>query len=238
VQYGSRGRFNIVQERQFALSSSDLQVKIRRHPRARRYVLRLLEDRSARLTIPRGGTMEEAEKFLQRNLAWLERAFKRLVNQPVRPREWRVGAEILLRGEMHRLEETAGGVRLGEESIAASDVSIDLRSVIESHLWTLAMREFPAQVFHWAKIHDVNATRVTVRNQRSRWGSCSRKGAISLNWRLIQAPPVVQEYIILHELMHLRQMNHSAKYWREVEQVCPNYREAERWLRKHAWLLR
>ena len=80
--------------------------------------------------------------------------------------------------------------------------------------------------------------RITVRNQRSRWGSCSVKGTISLNWRLIQTPPFVQDYIILHELMHLREMNHSRRYWRCVEQVCPNYRNAEAWLKQNKNLLR
>jgi len=77
-----------------------------------------------------------------------------------------------------------------------------------------------------------------VRNQRSRWGSCSHRGSISLNWRLIQAPPFVRDYILLHELMHLREMNHSPRFWSEVESVCPYYQVAERWLKAHSRLLR
>lgn len=76
-------------------------------------------------------------------------------------------------------------------------------------------------------------SRVTIRSQRTRWGSCSARRTISLNWRLIQTPAFVVDYIILHELMHLRQMNHSAKFWREVESVCPGWREAEAWLKKN-----
>jgi predicted metal-dependent hydrolase len=75
--------------------------------------------------------------------------------------------------------------------------------------------------------------RITIRSQRSRWGSCSRRRSISLNWRLIQTPPFVVDYIILHELMHLRQMNHSNRFWAEVEKVCPTWREAEKWIRQH-----
>jgi hypothetical protein len=77
-----------------------------------------------------------------------------------------------------------------------------------------------------------------VRNQRSRWGSCSRRRTISLNWRLIQTPAFVRDYIILHELMHLREMNHSARFWRQVEIVCPDYRNAEHWLKQHSRMLR
>jgi predicted metal-dependent hydrolase len=79
--------------------------------------------------------------------------------------------------------------------------------------------------------------RVTVRAQRTRWGSCSRRGTVSLNWRLVQTPDFVRDYIILHELAHLRHMNHSARFWREVERLCPEYRTAEHWLKKQGgWL--
>jgi predicted metal-dependent hydrolase len=89
-----------------------------------------------------------------------------------------------------------------------------------------------------ASLHKVMISRVTVRSQRSRWGSCSIKKTISLNWRLIQTPGFVADYIILHELMHLREMNHSRRFWRHVEQVCPDYARAEAWLKAHAGLLR
>ena len=78
---------------------------------------------------------------------------------------------------------------------------------------------------------------MTVRNQRSRWGSCSRRGTISLNWRLIQAPVFVRDYLILHELAHLKEMNHSRRFWREVARLCPDFAQAERWLKEHASLL-
>lgn len=89
-----------------------------------------------------------------------------------------------------------------------------------------------------AAMHGMNVSRVTVRNQKSRWGSCSRRGTISLNWRLVQTPEFVRDYIILHELAHRRQMNHSEKFWHEVERLFPDYLQAERWLKKHANLLR
>ena len=76
-----------------------------------------------------------------------------------------------------------------------------------------------------------------MRNQRSRWGSCSRRGTISLNWRLVQTPAYVRDYLVLHELAHLKEMNHSRRFWREVERLCPGFREAERWLKQHASLL-
>jgi predicted metal-dependent hydrolase len=73
-------------------------------------------------------------------------------------------------------------------------------------LRTLATRELPLRVMELAVKHDINVSRVTVRNQKSRWGSCSRRGTVSLNWRLIQTPSFVRDYIILHELAHRRHM--------------------------------
>jgi predicted metal-dependent hydrolase len=93
-------------------------------------------------------------------------------------------------------------------------------------------------VMELAEIHGLRITRVSVRNQRSRWGSCSRRGTISLNWRLIQTPPWVRDYIILHELAHTLQMNHSPRFWREVKRLCPEYHVAEAWLGQHPGLLR
>jgi len=105
-------------------------------------------------------------------------------------------------------------------------------------LWRLAARELPVRTLELAAWHNFTVRRVTVRNQRSRWGSCSRRGTISLNWRLIQAPPFVRDYIVLHELAHLKEMNHSRRFWREVARLCPDFADAERWLKQHSGLLR
>jgi predicted metal-dependent hydrolase len=212
------------------------------NPRARRYVLRLRSDGSARVTIPRGGSATEARRFVNRQHEWLERQWQRLAERPPRTKEWLVGMEILFRGETVRImagnHAESGRIQLGQELIKATDLAGDLRPVIEKHLWRLAAQELPPRVLAFAALHQLSVRRVTVRNQRSRWGSCSRRGTISLNWRLIQTPVYVQDYIVLHELCHLREMNHSSRFWREVERVCPDYETAERWLKHHSALLR
>ncbi len=213
-----------------------------RNLRARRYVLRLGADGSARVTIPRGGSVVEAQRFAERNREWLARQIRRQAARPRISDEWRIGAEILLRGEPFTLAaETCEGkilLRLGGETITASCGEGDLRPAVEKHLWRLAAKELPPKVLAHAARHASPVRRITVRSQKSRWGSCSRRGTISLNWRLIQAPPSVQDYIVLHELMHFRQMNHSPEFWREVAAVCPDYEAAERWLKRHSALLR
>jgi predicted metal-dependent hydrolase len=210
--------------------------------RARRYILRLAADGSARVTVPRGGSATQARRFAERQIPWLERQLQRLAAQPPRAKSWLLGSEILFRGELVKIEPAgnggSGAIRFGDQLLKAPDQTADLRPAIEHHLRKLAARELPPKVLEYAALHQLAVRRVTVRNQRSRWGSCSRRGAVSLNWRLIQAPASVRDYIVLHELMHLRQMNHSSRFWREVERVCPDYTIAERWLKTHADLIR
>lgn len=213
-----------------------------RHPRARRYLLRLTPDGAARVTIPRGGSAAEARRFAERSKSWLEQAIQRQAARLVPSRLWPVGTPILFRGESVVIEIATGAtgntIRFGSEMVKVADVVTDFRPAIEKHMWRLAAQELPPRVQAYAAQHQVLVRRISVRNQKSRWGSCSRRGTISLNWRLIQTPPHVQDYIILHELMHLRQMNHSARFWHEVESVCPDYATAERWLKQNASLLR
>jgi predicted metal-dependent hydrolase len=193
-------------------------------------------------TIPRGGSAAEARRFAERQHAWLERQLQRLATHPRRPKEWLLGTEILFRGIPTRiaLGETGAtsAIRLGSETVTVTDPTADLRPALERHLWRLAAQETPPRVWAYAELHQLPVRRITVRNQKSRWGSCSRRGTISLNWRLIQTPPLVSDYICLHEIAHLREMNHSARFWREVERLCPDYEIAERWLKQHTTLLR
>jgi predicted metal-dependent hydrolase len=101
-----------------------------------------------------------------------------------------------------------------------------------------ARRELPARLVELAAEHGLTVARVSIRNQRTRWGSCGRDGHISLNWRLILMPPEVRDYVLVHELMHLRRLDHSRAYWRLLAAACPGYREARQWLRTHGASLR
>lgn len=220
-----------------------------RHPRARRYVLRLCSDGTARITIPRRGSWAEGKRFANRNIGWLEKQLLRQASRPVAAREWTAATVILFRGEKVRLDLSVSPqgckVRFLDQvipvhSLATCNVlpATNLRPAVEKHLWKLAARELPVRVAELAREQAFALRRVSVRNQRSRWGSCSRHGTISLNWRLIQTPPFVQDYIILHELAHLKEMNHSRRFWREVARLCPDFAPAERWLKEHSDLLR
>ena len=98
--------------------------------------------------------------------------------------------------------------------------------------------ELPARLLELAAAHGLTVPKISVRNQRTRWGSCGRDGHICLNWRLIAMPESVRDYVLIHELMHLRRLDHSPVYWRLVSAACPGYREARAWLRANGPSLR
>jgi hypothetical protein len=224
---------------QVTVGARQIPLVMVRHPRARRYLLRLRADGTARVTIPRGGSIGAAREFIQRSKRWLEQQLRQMESHPQKTHSWIVGSEILFRGELTSLEAgEPGWIRFGGETLKAANPEADLRPVLERHLRRLATRELPSRLLELAARHGLTVRRVAVRSQRTRWGSCSRRGTISLNWRLIQTPDFVQDYIHLHELAHLIEMNHSEKFWRQVERLCPDYLTAERWLKQNRSLLR
>jgi hypothetical protein len=96
-----------------------------------------------------------------------------------------------------------------------------------------ARRELPPRLLDLARELGLHVRKVSVRNQRWRWGSCSPSGHICLNWRLVTMPAWVRDYVLIHELMHLRRLDHSKKFWALVAEACPAYQDARRWLREH-----
>jgi predicted metal-dependent hydrolase len=168
-----------------------------RHPRARRYLIRVRTDGSVRVTIPRRGSKREAAAFYEQQREWIARQQERVAQ-----------VRQTLPGDLPEAEQREYRMR--------------------------ARRELPARLFELAAIAGVSVRRVSVRNQRQRWGSCSASGLICLNWRLITMPGWVRDYVLYHELMHLKRMDHSPAFWKLVAQVCPRFRDARRWLRRHA----
>jgi predicted metal-dependent hydrolase len=206
-----------------------------RHARARRYVVRVRSDGVVRVTIPRGGSRREAEAFLARSAEWVTQQREKLQRHgPAAQGPLRDGDAVLLRGVPTRLRverfDRRARVDLGGAHAVIPSDTIDLRPAATAILRSLALRELPPRLRALAQQHGLAVSRVTVRDQRSRWGSCARSGNISLNWRLVQMPPEVCDYVLLHELMHLREANHSTRFWKHVNAVCPWHLSARRWL--------
>ena len=205
-------------------------VRVRR---ARRYILRVRPDGSLRITIPRGGSRAEALRFMGRQLVWIARERARVCREQS-PTRWTDGTTILHNGIPVHIEIAAtpcGPVaHYGDRSVRLKDTA-DARPDIERDLREQARERLIPRLHELAAQHRLTVSRVTIRNQRSRWGSCSRTGAIALNFRLVQMPPRVRDYVLIHELMHLEQQNHGRRFWALVARACPDYRDAERWLR-------
>ena len=225
-------------------------VVFERSDRAHSYRLTLRRDGTAVATIPVRGSEREARRFVVEHHEWLERARARQSRRPRAAEIWTVGTQVLWRGQMTEVRAAAtmdpfGGfgqplrpkVCLAADVFRVAGLEGDLRPTLEAHFARRAKIELPARTWELAAVTGVEVKLVSVRNQRSRWGSCSEHGTISLNWRLVQTPDFVRDYIIYHELMHLREMNHSDRFWALVGEVCPAWRDAERWLKRNGSLL-
>jgi predicted metal-dependent hydrolase len=203
-------------------------VIIARHRRARRYLLRVTDDGGLRLTVPRGASIAAGLRFAQSQANWIACQWTALRERSC----WGQGTAVWYRGEQVPLEVLDAAVRVGDQ-VLPRDPGDDVRDAVHAGLRALAGRELPARCLTLSGTCGWQPSRVSVRNQRSRWGSCSSRRAITLNWRLVQMPPDVTDYVILHELAHLPHPNHSQRFWRAVASVCPDWRASERWLRRH-----
>ncbi len=213
-------------------------VILRRSATARQYRLTLRRDGTAVATIPARGSEREAWRFVERQRGWLERARARQLGRPRMEEVWTVGTRLLWRGELTEVRAAGpAAVCLAADVFRVARPEGDLRPALEAQFARRARIELPARTWELSAITGADVRRVTVRNQRSRWGSCSAAGTISLNWRLLQTPDLVRDYIIHHEMAHLREMNHSDRFWSLVDTAFPAWRDAERWIRRNSSLV-
>lgn len=120
-----------------------------------------------------------------------------------------------------------------KNSSPRSDLSAAQRDALENRYKKAAKEYIPKRVSYFQNLTGGNYNRITIRSQKTRWGSCSAKGNLSFNWRLMLAPPAVLDYVVVHELCHLTHMNHSAAFWQAVEEAYPDYKAARKWLKDH-----
>lgn len=213
-------------------------VRVRRHRQARRYTLRIQSaTREVVLTIPPRGTFKEARDFAQKHGAWIAARLDRLP----RAAPFADGVVVPLRGVPHRIVHRRGvrGTVWTETNdgaepllcVAGNAPHVDRR--IGDFLRREAKRDLETASFRFARELGVEIKRVAVRDQTSRWGSCSTAGDLSFSWRLILAPSAVLTYLAAHEVAHLVEMNHSARFWRLVQRLCPDHERGKMWLDVH-----
>ena len=207
-----------------------------RHRRARRYIIRVLPGGVVRVTLPRWGAKRDARAFVHASREWIARQRARQTLDTRSNHQWDHGTTILVDGR-DAVIEVDGGSRVTIRRDGEADVQLDasgtsVRRTVEAWLRAKAAGELPARLQALAAQHGIEVPRISIRNQSSRWGACSPSGTITLNWRLVQVPTFVCDYVLLHELMHRRELNHSRRFWRLVTACCPRQAEAREWLRK------
>ncbi|MBC8244194.1 MAG: M48 family metallopeptidase [Verrucomicrobia bacterium] len=228
---------NAISDTGLVVGQSRLPLECVRNKRAKRYIIRLLPERVLRVTIPRGGSRKEALRFVSENYAWVEKQFLslRLRGSLLPDDTSQATGTVLFRGRRIPIRSMSQDGALADFCIQpASPPSVTggkVCSTAEDILRRLAKVELPKTTFRLAKRHGFTPLRVGVRNQKTRWGSCSSTGAISLNWRLVQIPAFVREYVILHELVHLDHLDHSTRFWERLAKACANHKAAEAWLK-------
>lgn len=220
--------------RALSIDGMPVAVSFRRNPRARRMILRMSET-GITITLPPGSSEGSGLEFAARHAGWIRR---QLAQRPA-PRPFQAGNRVPVRGIPHLIEQAAGR-RGGVQAIAGIEprlvVAADAAHIarrIGEWLKAEARRDLVSASRAQAEAMGTRYRRLSVRDQVSRWGSCSSAGHLSYCWRLILAPAFVLDYVAAHEVAHLIEMNHSPRFWSLVRAHAPRTDEARRWLKTH-----
>ena len=222
---------------ELAITGLAAPIEVRRHPSARRMTLRVCQTRRAVVvTMPSRCRLDEAGPFVNRHLDWLR---ERLGDLPD-PIPFADGISIPLRGEQQIVrfigpERTGSIVRFESGDAGRMEILVKGRFEhaprrLEDWLIEQARIDLDRQVAVHCKRLGLRAKRLSLRDQASRWGSCSTTGLLSFSWRLILAPPLVLDYVAAHEVAHLAEMNHGPRFWALVARTMPELGEAKAWL--------
>jgi predicted metal-dependent hydrolase len=231
------------------LNGRNVHYAVRRSARARRITLRV-SDKGVALTIPARSDIASAEAFLREKADWLEKHLARIDTLQTQRAAAAVGPnELLLRGERVPFEVVPSPLMRGAR---ARMLTVDGKYLLhipaaqadKARGFTLGWLKWQAEQDLAERVRiraaemGVEPKRMTLRMQSTRWGSCTRKGTLSFNFRLIQAPPEVLDYVVVHELAHMREFNHSPNFWAIVATHSPDYKRLSRWLDDNGWMLK
>jgi predicted metal-dependent hydrolase len=214
------------------LGDTIVRVRMKRHATARRMLLRLARDgKSFTLTLPKRQSLASARQFLAQSSTWMANTLAHRGSKQADD-----AAGIPLRGEMLSLTFTGASRGVVERDDASACLKVPgspehRARRLKDWLKQQAEADLRRASLHYAACMDTRFNRLTVRDQKSRWGSCSADGALSYSWRLVLAPPFVLDYVAAHEVAHLREMNHGPRFWRLVLTHCPHTRQAQGWLK-------
>jgi predicted metal-dependent hydrolase len=195
--------------------------------------LRVREDSSVQLIVPDGFEQSLIDSLLLKKATWIARHQQFFCNR-VADRRTLAANEIQLFGEVFRFVHCP---ELGQKVVVDEDAkeihagrNFALKTELNRWYRAYARDILRQQLQELCATHRLPFKRCFIRSQRTRWGTCSVKGNVSLNWRLILAPKYVAEYVVLHELMHTKVLNHSQRFWVQLRAICPRCKEAIQWL--------
>lgn len=216
------------------LAGEDVPLVWSRHHNARRMTLRYdAQRRQVKLTIPPRAPLRIALSFLEEKHRWLEAQ----VHSHPAAVPFADGAVLPVLGEaltIRHIEAVRGRVERKGNVLEVTCPAASLPKRVEDWLRTQLREEILRQATDMAAQAELSFKRVSVRDTSSRWGSCSHEGNLSFCWRLVFAPPAILSYLIAHEVAHLREMNHSPAFWREVAKLHPTYKASRKWLTDNA----
>jgi len=228
-------------ERQHDVAGRTLPLKIVENERARRLTLRIdAGGRGLRVTVPPGVAGGEVDRFLVRHQGWLE---QRLAKVPDRP-QVRPGIRIPLRGVPHLIVHeptTRGTVTVTKDERGALLVVTGDRRHLGRRIADFLKREAKREIEGLVAKHIVAVGKrpksIRFKDTSSRWGSCTSEGTLAFSWRIMMAPTPVINYLVAHEVAHLREMNHGPKFWRLCTELCPDTERCKAWLKRNGGAL-
>ena len=205
-------------------------------------LLQALPEGQTRVYAPRQMRLRDIDELVRSSadqIAQMHEKLDRRLDEERQSRPVAEGEAVAVEGTMKTLRLHAGRTRAevrGDELhlwLADPEDGEAVRAALKSALAALALERIRQRIGVFQPVIGGAFGRVTVRDQRSRWGSCSSKHNLNFNWKLIMAPPQVLDYVVIHELCHLHEFNHSARFWRLVEGVMPDYAVWKQWLKNH-----
>jgi predicted metal-dependent hydrolase len=208
---------------------ADLDYTIRRSARARRVRVRVDADASVEVVLPQRAPQREAALAIKQLRPWIDRRIAEA--DAARARLRTPPGTVPFLGARLSLRPEHGRRRVQRKGDALHVPAANTLDALERWYRTQARAQITPRLDHATQALGKPYTRLTIRNQRTRWGSCSATGALSFNWRLLLAPEPVLDYVVWHEACHLVVMDHSKRFWALVERHVPAYREPRRWLR-------
>jgi predicted metal-dependent hydrolase len=235
-------------EHSVAINGAEIRYVLKSSARARRLRLVIRPATGLEVVMPRGATLRDVDRILREKASWIETTLARMAAQTIAPPPPQTDGRMLsYLGEPVRLaiqtSAPAGRFRatLRDGTLALIVASADekvVRAALEMWYRRQARAVFAERLAICNMAYGFQYGRVSIKDQKSRWGSCSRKGNLNFNWRLLLAPLPVLDYVVYHELAHLKEPNHAPRFWEVVAGACPAYREHRRWLKQHGHELR